>query len=156
MDSFITDIKIICLISILTGVLSVLIPPGAIKNAFTTLCAVVMIYACVVPFADIDSIISSVDFSSGEEVSKRLTLDERTAQVMIYEKIVADSLESNFSDQSYKVKVSVEACNSNEEIHIQSITVTGKLSDEEKSVIENSLKESFQDAIIIFTEETDG
>lgn len=155
MDDLILTLSSICLVSVLSGILSALIPSGGIKKAFSTLCAVILIYTIVSPLTALGKKRISEDVFSTERISEKLSYEDRTAQVMLYENILSKALSDNLIQEGYDVDVKVKACNAEEPI-VESVTVTGRLSDEEKIFIEGILRKSFKEVAVIFTEETNG
>lgn len=148
MDKLSLQIKIVCLVSILSGVLSSVIPGGKMKSAYLSLCGVVLISSMIVPFKNYD--MKDFSFISYDEkkTSENLELEQRTAEVMIYEKVVSDALKSNLEKKGITADVTAKGEAQGEEIRITAITVEGVLESQQKQEIEIMLENGFPNAEI--------
>lgn len=156
MDEIASGIKIICLISILTGILSAVIPGGGIKKAFSTLCAVVMICVIVSPFSTLSKGDFDLNSFSPKKKSEELKKSERTAEIMLYEKILSDALEKNLIEKGIDAVVDVSASKNGEDMRVDTVIVTGTFENGEKEEIEAFLNKSFAELTVVFREENDG
>ena len=156
MDNISLQIKIICLVSILAGILSSVIPKGKMKGSFSSLSAVVILTAMIIPLKEL----KSTDFSSfgfeGGQVSESLEAEVSQAEDLIYESVICDTVEADFSKEGIKSEVNVECENKSGELTVINITVCGDFSQEEKAYMTDYLITCFKEAEINFKEEENG
>lgn len=150
------SLKSLCLVSIISGILSALLPDGGIKKAFYSLCAIVMIYSLISAFSSFEKNDFAKEKFSRNKFEKNISEQEDTAQLMIYEKVVSDALGNILKSKWNVYGVEVSASYNDKNAEINSLKVTGELSDAEKNEIEILLNDKFEKIQIIFEVENSG
>jgi len=152
MDKLSLQIKIVCLVSILSGVLSSVIPGGKMKSAYLSLCGVVLISSMIIPLKDYNMKNFSFPSYNERKTSETLELEQRTAEVMIYEKVVSDALKSNLEKRGLTADITAKGEMREDEIRITDITLKGVFDSRQKQEITLMLEGGFPDAVISFEE----
>ena len=155
MDEITSYIKLVCVVSIASGVLMTLIPKGRLKGSFISLCAVVTVSAMVMPFNGM-----SVEGLRGIEWSvtdNADSLSEKTQQAEkeLYESAIALATEENLKNEGVTASVSVESDKQEEGYTIKAVTVSGDFTEAELGVINNLLSSCFTEAKITIREVSD-
>lgn len=145
--------KLVCMISILSGVLISLIPKGRLKGSFISLCSVVTISAMVIPLSSLTyDGISALDFDSPD--SSQIYYEETENE--IYGNVFASAAEEKLREENITASVSVKIIQVQDEAVIESVTVIGSFDDTTKKRIISVLGDGFSNAEIIFEVQTDG
>ena len=156
MGEFESYIKSLCLISIFTGVISSAVPSGKLKNAFTGLCSVMLVFSMVLPLKGGGNFFENADSFSFSDSGKVLSSDVKTAEVIIYQQVMAEALEKEFLS-SFNAESDVSACceNVNGEVRVISFEIYAALNEEQKAEIYVYLQERFPEAVITIMEAED-
>ena len=93
MDKIELQVETVCLVSMLAGILITAIPQGKMKGAFSSFCAVVVIFYMLTPFSQIDIQKMKAFSLDSEDKSEELLSETRTAEVMISENILEKAME---------------------------------------------------------------
>ena len=152
MDKIKNYIQVISLISIFIGLISALIPQGKLKNAFSAFCGAVIIFSAVNPLADIKSRGISLFNFEAEESEEQLLSNVKTAEVLIYEGVLASAVEKALLESGYKAEVKAYCENAGEKIKITSFAVRTAADEKYRGDIESYLKRSFGDITVKFEE----
>lgn len=148
MDETVLQIKTICLVSILSGILSVLIPQGRMKSAYLSLCAVVMISAIALPFKNSHKKDFSFFSLDKGKINEELSSNFPQAEVTIFEQAIASALENNLSQEGISAKIGIKAEKVGESILVSEIAVNGSFTEEEKGQIKQFVFERFPDSAL--------
>ncbi len=155
MNSVTSYIKLICVVSIVAGVLTAVIPKGKMKGSFISLCAVITVSAMVLPFngiqADLFDTYEYTKEKSSDSLSKKTQLMEKE----IFEGSVARAIENNLKQAGVVASVSVEGESDEVGIVVKKITVTGEFDSETETGIRSFLADDFSEAEIILKEGID-
>ena len=92
----------------------------------------------------------------GGQVSESLEAEVSQAEDLIYESVICDTVEADFSKEGIKSEVNVECENKSGELTVIKITVCGDFSQEEKAYMTDYLITCFKEAEINFKEEENG
>lgn len=152
MDKIKNYIEAISLISIFIGLISALIPQGKLKNAFSAFCGAVIIFSVVNPIADIKNSGINIFAFEAEESEEQLLSDVKTAEVFVYEDVLASAVEKALSESGYTAEVKAYCENEGEEIKLISFTVKTVADENSVSYIEAYLENSFGDIAVKFEE----
>ena len=155
MDDFTLQIKTVCLVSILTGIMGALIPSGRLKKSFDSFCAVVIVAAILLPVNSLKNSAAkdiSFDFSKSEN---NLLNQEDTAEKLIYKEVLEKALNGRISQIAPTSDVKVECVKNDSGYEIKSFTVSGCTS-AEKEAVAAYFKESFSGIPVYFKEEQNG
>ncbi len=148
-------IKAVCIVSILAGVIASAVPSGKMKGAFSSFCAVAVIFYIVSPLADIkaESInLFAYDKADNEE---SLLTDVRTAEILLCEQMLENAVEEKLSKSVPNIAVKLFCEKQGDEIKVISADVTGCADEAEKQNVYKYLTDSF-DGIEVSFEEGDG
>lgn len=152
MDEFAIQIKTICLISILTGVMGCIIPNCRLKKAFNSFCAVVIAFTIMVPFSSFGKSAGKYTFSDLTAVEEKVVVQGEAAEKLIYTRVVEKAITESFAENGITADVSVECESTDDGFKLVSFTVCG-CSEEEKSVISNYFNKGFGNVTVYFKEE---
>lgn len=152
-----TQIETVCLVSMFAGIISAAIPQGKLKSAFSSFCAVAIIFYMVTPLAQIRTEglkLFSLEIESSEE---ELLSDVRSAEVMLYESLIEKSITQAVEKMGYRASIKA-LCESrgDDEIRVISFTVSGTFDANAEAEIENFLKEGFNGVAVNFEEVDNG
>ena len=156
MDKIASQIETVCLVSIFIGLISSVIPLGRLKNAFTGLCAAVLIFSMAAPLSKISKKAEDIFPFSSSKNDDMLLSDVKTAEKMLFEKTLENAIEKKLESDGITVTVRVAAENKNGEYQIISFSVRGELTQNEKIKIQDYLKSAFTVSSISFEEEDNG
>lgn len=156
MDKIELQIKTVCVVSLFAGVISALIPQGRMKSAFSSFCAVVVIFHLVTPLTSIKTD-SSEFFGKVIKEKENTFVDEvKTAEVMIYENALESALEKNLAEKGTEVKIEAVCEKTGDEITVVSFTVYSAAGEKEKEEVLQILNSGFCNAAVSFKEEENG
>lgn len=153
MEKFSLYIKGICLISILGGVLSAVVPSGRMKKSFTSLSAVILVSAIIVPFSNFFKMDFDLDDFFVSNRQENLVSDVRTAEVMMCESVVSEVLEKKLKENGISCRVKIKGEKQKDEFTVSAVSVSGDLTIEEKNGVQQILTELLPEAEIDFREE---
>ena len=155
MDEFTLQIKTVCLVSIFTGIMSVLIPSGRLKKAFNSFCAVVIIFSIILPFTSLKKAAEESDMFDFSKAQSELLSQNSSAEQLVYTSVIEKALNDRLKEMGLKGKVDADCKKEGDSFRIVSFTVTAD-TDEEKDKISVYLTEAFNEIPIHFKEEKDG
>ena len=144
------DIKAVCLVSMLAGIIGALIPSGKMKSAFSAFCSVVMIFYIVSPLSGINAEGLRGFSLKNEESEEMLLSDIKTAEVILSEQMLEDALENNIRKSGFDLKLNVSCEKKDGEIKIKSITVSGCENEEDRGIVKEILLKNFNEIEIVF------
>ena len=151
-----TEIKTICLVSMFAGVISAAIPSGRMKSAFSSFCAVAVVFYMIAPLAEINADSIKLSVFDDKKRDEALLSDVRTAEVMLYEKMLEKALEEKIEQVGSKASLKLCCEKQGEEIKVVSATVAGIISEEERHSIRKILTDSRGDITVSFEEDESG
>lgn len=151
-----TEIKTICLVSMLAGIISAAIPAGRMKNAFSSFCAVAVVFYMIAPLTEINADSFKLSAFAGDKHDEALLSDVRTAEVMLYEKMLEKALAEKLEQAGFKASLKLRCEKQGEEIKALSVTVAGSVSDEARQSIKKILTDSLGDITVSFEEDENG
>lgn len=143
----------ICVISVVSGVLSCVIPRSYAKRAFQYVSSVVLIYALLYPF--ISGTIESFDFKkifsgAGSGVSEEFSLKSEEIYLLSAQTGCVNAAENVLKQNKISYDEITANCISNDgEIILKSLTVYGSYSDEVKDRIKKALYNTFDNKTTI-------
>ena len=152
MENFVLQIKTICLVSILTGVLGCLIPECKLKKAFNRFCAVVIVFAVLMPLSSFGKNADKAGLSGFDRVRGEVSLQNETAEKMIYTAVLESALNERFSEAGISATVAVECEKTDDSYKIAAFTVSAAASDD-KDKAALLLNEGFNGIPVYFKEE---
>ena len=155
MDEFTLQIKTVCLVSILTGIMSVLIPSGSLKKAFNSFCVVMIIFSIMLPFTSLKKAAEESNLHDFGKVQGELLSQNSSAEQLVYTSVVEKALNDRLNDMGLNGCIDVQCEKEGDSFSIVSFTVTAD-TDEEKDKISVYLTEAFNEIPIHFKEEKDG
>jgi len=150
------EIKTICLVSMFVGIISAVIPSGKMKSAFTSFCAVVVIFYMISPLAGIKADSFKLSVFDAEKRDEALLSDVRTAEVMIYEQMLESALEEKLSQNGFDVSLKAVCEKVGEEFKVISFKISGCDDEESCQTAEKILTEGFADVRVSFEEDNNG
>lgn len=154
MDKITSEIKLICLVSIFAGIISAVIPPGKLKGAFSSFCAIVVVFTMVSPLGEIKQLGFDSVFTADEEKEETLALQVKTAEIMLYESMIESATEDYLAEHGFEVILEVECSKEEDKMEVLSFTVKGDdLDDKDKKRISELLTDGFENAKVLFEEE---
>ena len=156
MDKIKLQLETVCLISIFAGLISVAIPQGKMKNAFSAFCSAVIIFSTVAPVADIKTQDLSFFSFSSESKDEMLLSDVSTAETDLYANLLETTLEKELRKAGHRVNVKAFCEKVNDEIRIISFAVNGNSDENARTEIEDYFKNGFPDVQVKFEEAGDG
>lgn len=149
---------IISAVSVVSGILTWILPEGKLKGAYKTLCAVVIVYAFLYPIASN----SRVDFSVSEflidnyEVSEKVDKYALSALIGSAENAIEELLSEEIKSMDIDCKVKASCMEENGEIKVSALTFIGTLSKQQISDVTSlAVSLGFDKDIIAFTGEND-
>lgn len=145
-------IKVICLVSILAGIMSALIPKSRLKNAYVSLSAVVLLSSMIIPVGNLNESDLQFTFINENEISESLLEEMNKAEVLIYQSIISDSLEERLLSEGLNVSVEVVSSYIDADLAVAEVIVTGNITNEERNFISDFISESFEKTEIVFKE----
>ena len=155
MDNLTLQIKTVCLVSILTGIMSVLVPSGRLKKAFNSFCAVVIIFSVMLPFTSLGRSAEKSNLFDFSKAQSELLSQSSSAEQLVYTSVVEKALNDRLTEMKIKGTVRVQCEKEGDGFSIVSFTVTAD-TDEDKDKISAYLTEGFNGIPIYFKEEKDG
>ncbi|MFI3142141.1 MAG: hypothetical protein R3Y27_07555 [Clostridia bacterium] len=128
----------ICLVSILSGVLLSIIPKSKMKSAFNMLCISILIYTIVFPLSSYD--LTSLDFDSLLSINTELEQDyeEQNERLTIQtsETIIEETIKEQLSENKIEFdEVQVICVYEDENLVIDDINVIGDFTEQESEII---------------------
>lgn len=150
MEKLNVQIKVICLVSVLSGMLSAMIPAGKMKSAFTALCSVVLVSAMLTPLESFSLKDGFSFFKNGQAASQGLISETESAELLLFEKALGDAFEKLLKEKDIIVSVKPRCENVEGEIAVCDFTVIFSGDEEEKRQISELLSQSFKDTEVIF------
>lgn len=153
MDRISLYIRLICVVSILSGVLISLIPGGRFKNSFRSFCGLLMISAMVVPLSAITSD-GIADFRLDKVYNS--DVDYQGEEKQMFTDMLELSVEEKLKKENLIADISIEVAENYDATVIKSVTVEGDFNDDEKNYITDMLGNFFPEAEIIFKEHING
>ncbi len=155
MDEFSLQIKTVCLVSILTGIMSAIIPAGKLKKAFNSFCAVVIIFSVILPFTSLKKAAEKSNLFDISKAEGELLSQNSTAEQLIYTKVIEKAINDRLTEMGISGTVKVQCEKEGENFSIASFTVIAD-TDVEKEKIRAYLTEGFVGIPINFKEDEDG
>ncbi len=144
-------LKILCALSIAVGLMRLLVPGGKYKKAYTAFCGVLMLYAMIMPVAELKGMGEMFELKGEKEISQSLSQSGDTLQNSINESLLSQSLTAFMNEKGYDVTVSVTCRTEKDSLTVERLTVEGELSFGERSEISELLSESVSfDCEVIF------
>lgn len=156
MDNPSLQIKTVCLVSILAGVLSAMIPKGRMKSAYASMSAVVLLSSMIIPLKSLGNMDFSAISIKHEEVSDNLEKESKRAETELFEAVVSSSLSDYFSEKGIRTIIKVESELFGDELSVEKINVSGSFNDEEKEYVTGYLTSCFENVTVYFTEGENG
>lgn len=152
MNSINAYIKLICIISIVAGVVITLVPKGRMKSSFISLCSIILLSSMVLPFRGTDTKIFENPEVTAEKNSDAII--ERTQQMEkeLFETAVEDAVETNLRNSGIIADVTVEGELSEDEVSIETVTVYGDFDSETAEYIIGLLADDFGKEKVILKE----
>lgn len=156
MENISLYIKVVCLVSILSGIMTAIIPNGRLKSAYVSLTAVVLLSSMIVPSKELKN--SNVHFGFPDEikVSESLSEEMNKAEEMIYSSVVSDSVEERLASEGINVSVCVVTSINDGDVTVTEVIVSGDITEEEKIYISQFISDSFEKAKTVFKEGENG
>ena len=155
MDNLALQIKLICLVSILTGVLSTLLPSGRLKKSFNSFCAIIIVFVIMLPFSTLGRSAQKESFLDFDEREGDLLSQSDTAEKLIYTSVLENALNDRFYEMGFSATVKAECEKLGESYTVVSFTVKSA-EENEKEKIYSYLNEGFGGVAVYFEEEKDG
>lgn len=155
MDEFSLQIKTVCLVSIFTGVMSVLIPAGKLKKAFNSFCAIVIIFSVMLPFTSLKKAAEKGDLLDISRADGELLSQNSSAEQLIYTKVIEKAINDRLTEMDISAAVRVQCKKEDESFTVTSFTVVAD-TDEDREKTRAYLTEGFDGATINFEEDEDG
>lgn len=152
MDKLTLQIKAVCLISILTGVMGCIIPSCRLKKAFNSFCAVVIVFAIMMPLSSLGKNTAELVLSGFDASEEDTSAEYETAEEMIYKRVVEKAVTESFSESGINVTVTVECERVEAGYEIISFSVYG-FNAEEKEIITDYFNRGFNGIPVYFKEE---
>ncbi len=156
MEKFSLYVKIICLVSILSGVLSALIPKGRLKSAYLSLAGIILLSSMVMPFKLLSDKRTEVFSFDTDKAGQSISREAETVRTSIHESMLKEEIEKKLVSDGIKASVTVRVKNENQKLYIAELHVKGELSDEEKNVINAYFSEASEKPHIILEEDENG
>lgn len=153
MENISLYIKVVCLVSILSGVMTSMIPNGRLKSAYVSLTTVVLLSSMIVPTEEFKNSSFEFDFSDERTVSESLSEEMNEAEEIVYREIVSVSVEERLASKGINVAVTVGTFFVDGEITVTEVLVSGKVTQEEKAYISEFISDSFKKAKTVFKED---
>lgn len=155
MDKIAFSLETVCFVSILAGIIGALIPQGKLKGAFSSFCAVVLVFCFIEPLSEIRGESFGALFTDDVRSEEELLSDVNTAEKQLYENLLEKGLEEKLDSIGCSAEVKAECEKNEDEYKTVTLTVKGKLTAQEKYAAEIYLKEGFPAAEIKFEETED-
>lgn len=152
MDSLTLQIKSVCIVSIFTGILSVVIPSCRLKKAFNSFCAVVIVFTILMPFSSFGKGADDFVFFDSDSNEEGTLPNNDTAEKFIYGLIIENALNNRFAEMGLHIEISAECEKLEDEYRVTSFTVYG-CKEEEKEKVTTYFNEGFSGIPINFAEE---
>ena len=149
MDKLTLQIKAVCLVSILTGVMGCIIPYCRLKKAFSSFSAVVIVFTLMMPFASFGKVLEEYRLNDFTAEREEASVQFETAELMIYKRVIEVAIAESLSESGITASISVECENEDDGYRITSFTVSG-CSEEEKGKICDYLSRGFGDVPVFF------
>ncbi len=147
--------KYIASVSVSSAVLMLLVPDGKMKKAFNSLLAFILLFSVLSPIINMKSVLYDVDefkFSENGNLSQEIEKYKFSAAVSVAESEIERYINEMLSDSGFECKFKVTCDIENDEIFIKEIEVTGKFSEQNKTVIEEKICNTFGSEVgIVFT-----
>lgn len=152
MDKIKAYIEAISLVSIFAGVVGALIPSGKLKRAFSAFCGAVIVFSAVSSVAELKG--GGIDFWNydAQESERMLLSDLKTAEVSVYEGVLASGVEKALEEYGYIAQVKAFCEKEGEEMRVVSFVVHINADENARSNIEAYLKTGFGDIVVKFEE----
>lgn len=150
MDKAATHIEAVCLVSILVGIVSSVIPQGKLKGAFSSFCALVFIFTVMGPFSSLKKTDFNIFSFRNETAGKELLSDISSAEQKLCQDLAENAIEEKLKEMGYEVRLGVRCKKEGDEYRVVSLVITGDLSSQQRSDVRDYLKKSFPDAEVSF------
>lgn len=137
-------------VSVVTGIITTLLPKSAIKNTYIILSCVVLLYACIQPVTDWREL--KIDFAkiiSDSSDSDVYDEDYNSSILYIAEQTYKKHIDSQITDISENAECSCECEYSNGQLFIRKIIITGSTQVGQQEKILSKIKDIIQDTTIV-------
>lgn len=158
MDSIKKWTLLISSVAVISGILLSVLPEGKLKGAYKTLTGMIILYAFLYPMLSGNTIDFNVDnfLLDNYEISENIDKYALTAVISSAEKAVKELLDEEIKKKNINCEIKVQCSEEKGEIIIDSLSLTGILTKEEKTQVINIAKSlGFSEDKIIFTGESD-
>lgn len=144
------QLKVICLVSVLSGMLSAMMPKGRMKSSFTALCSVVLVSSMLMLFGSLSLKESFSFFEKGQAADQALISETEGAELMLFERALGDAFENLLEEKGISAVVKPECEKLSGEITVCGFTVYYSGDEEEKRHIYALISQSFGDIGVKF------
>jgi hypothetical protein len=152
MDNFTLQLKALCLVSILIGVMGVLIPSCRLKKAFDSFCVVVIAAAIILMLSSLKSVKSEFDIFDFDKPNGGISTESSTAEVMLYSTVIEKAVNSHFLQSGLSVTVEAECESTSEGCKVTSFTLI-EYDEAEKEAATEYLAQAFGGIPVYYKEE---
>jgi len=152
-DEIKLQLETVCLVSIFAGLVSVAIPQGKMKGAFTAFCSAVIIFSTVAPVADIRTRGLDIFSFAATEKDELLLNNVSTAETDLYAGLLEAAVEKELEKAGYAAFVKVFCEKQEDEIKVISFTVRGIADENSVDAIRSYLEGGFPGAAVKFEED---
>ncbi len=145
-------IKISSVAAVVSAVTLALIPESKLKNAYRTICTLIVVFSLFSALASVD--ISEFDFSDTEEAISD-SVEEKSDELLIKEgeELISSYLSGKLKDNGFDLKCKSKLQEVKSELRISKVTVYGKVSEGEKAEIIKLINENAKEEIkVIFSD----
>ena len=140
----------VSVVSVITGIITTLLPKSALKNTYFILTGIVTLYVCIQPFTDWREF--QVDFEkilSYREQNNSSDVDYNSSILYAAEQTYKKYIDSKLKEMSQKAECTCECEYANEKLYITKITIYGNISDESQEKFINEIKDIIQETTVV-------
>ena len=150
MDSLKKWCLVVSGVSVVSGIITTLIPRGSTKNTYRVLTCIVLLYAMMQPLTQWREM--KIDFNkliNSENQENSVLLDENNSVVFVAEETYEKHIDSLISKTGTQAKSQCRCEYSDGELILLEVTVTGRTDENEKENILNEIKDVIQENTIV-------
>jgi len=145
-------IKISSVAAVVSAVTLALIPESKLKNAYRTICTLIVVFSLFSAFASVS--ISEFDFSDTEKAISA-SAEEKSDELLIKEgeALINSYLSERLKEKGFDLKCKSELCKTEKELVISKVKVYGRVSEDDKAEITGIINENAKEEIkVIFSD----
>lgn len=143
MEKIKSQIIIIVIVTIVSTVLLCVVPQGKLRSAFKILCALVIVYSIIAPFASFD--FDSLDFDSlfeKEEQRELYSNQSNDAALMAANEGFERAAEGLLKENGYEIEsIEAECAIEEDEVILKRLTIYGPFKSDEQSKLSEILRQ---------------